>query len=242
MEAPREVIERIAKLLRLAEGEGATPNEAAVAAAKAAELMERHRIDRATVEADDDVGDVRAWEDEPVHEARSLEGWVAALAKGIADTQGCDVVVRSWAGLPTLGPRIHIVLVGREGDVAVARYLLVYLHRELRRLGRGEGWEFHAGAVACVLQRLRDRQRAVRVGASSTAIVRIDQRKEAVVKWMADQGYQRRKIRRAHDGGEFERGYVAGRGVPLHDAVGGEPSTPDALPRPAAELPERRRQ
>lgn len=48
-ETPDGMLKKIARLLALAEGEATNPNEAAVAASRAAELMERYQIGRAHV-------------------------------------------------------------------------------------------------------------------------------------------------------------------------------------------------
>ncbi len=230
---PREVLDRILKLLALAEGT-ASVHEAAVASGKAQEMMERYRLDRATLEAEVEDEPIHEWMDDPLTEGGAFVTWLGALAQGIARVNGCQVVVATGRDLQ--GPLVRIVLVGRATDVAVCRYLFAYLQREIDRLarealrlgrvtGRDGGQDFRAGAVGSVISRLDERRRAARVGASTTAIVKVDARDAAITRWMQEHRphcTQREIVRHAHSRSAFYRGVEAGAGIPLHDAVEGQ--------------------
>lgn len=170
-EQHEKVIAKVAKLLRLAEGKGTTPSEASNAAAAAQALMERHKITLALVDL---VGDEVRLDAQPLFCGSKIVHWRAGLAIGLAHLHQCQLLVRSATrGIPNSG---YTLLVGRESNMQVARYLYEYLTREIDRLAKDalkERWRpvpfsrvaradsrvwganFRRGAAYTVLQRLR---------------------------------------------------------------------------------------
>jgi hypothetical protein len=201
--ADPKTIERVQKLLRLAESSNV--HEAATAAARAQELMTRHRIDAAWVHAD--AAAIEDHRDRPLVTSVRLPRWRVMLAAAVAETNGCRVYVRRGASSS------HVVIVGTRDDAASVVTLDAHLCGELERLtrrlghGRGRRWctGFRLGAVATLARRLhearsrafsraRDEARAARDDTSSQALVRLDgalsrleAREQAVEKFMRDQ-------------------------------------------------------
>lgn len=146
-----EALSKIAKLLRLATSNN--PAESAAAAAKAQEIMERHKLT---------AGDLSL----PVESAEPIENfahdpidvkadrWRVYLLSAIAKLNQCKLYLS--------GPKL--CLIGRATDVGGARYIYSWLVREVERLAsrdcRGCGrtyWNnYRLGAVETVTKRLRE--------------------------------------------------------------------------------------
>jgi hypothetical protein len=233
-----KVIDRVLKLLRLAESSNV--HEAAVAAARAQALMERHRIDAAVLEAGEGPNardPVRDEPDAPLESGTRLPRWRLMLATTLAELGGCRAYLRHQ------GDGRRLVLVGTRDDAAAVRTLHVHLVAELDRLtrtlgrGRGRRWctGFRLGAVTTLCERLRAARRDARRQAQtdaarrladgeSTALVRLgaglqrlEARQREVDTWMAEHLDLRqrgpRTVRADADG--FERGRAAGHAVDL---------------------------
>jgi hypothetical protein len=176
-----QVTELLHKLQRLAERAG-TPAEAANAADRMAELMERYRISHLELEA---AGEAEA---DPIVEGEDILGcrgkvpeWRAQLIWGLAAANSARAV--SWPG----EGRMHVY--GRQSDVEAVGYMYAATAREIERLAN-EAWRavrrvswagartwknsFRLGAVHEIKKRLRE-GRAAREAARSergTALVR----------------------------------------------------------------------
>ncbi len=219
------VVAKVAALLQLAEGAGTTPAEAATAASVAQRLMDRHRLTRADLAEPNPVRHHL----EPVYRSSRLVSWRRVLVGGIARINGCRVMVRSAPGVRSME------LVGREGDVAVVRFLTAYLTREINRLARrgvaerlGDsrsarawGTSFRLAAVAEVVGRLERESQQSRTGAAQAALVRLGRDEQALdelVEKLAT-GTARWSTRGAQDSDGRAAGRSAGRGLPLRRAV-----------------------
>lgn len=147
-------------LLRLATS--SNPEEAAAAAAKAQELIDRHRLNIATAQLDE-AATVES--DEPIEDfshdplfpgERTLDRWKGHLSIVIAKLNQCFAYTNGGA----------VNLVGRASDVQTARYFISYLTAEIERLAnakcRGTSrsyWNnFRLGAAETVCQRLKDQR------------------------------------------------------------------------------------
>ncbi|TPV93706.1 MAG: DUF2786 domain-containing protein [Myxococcales bacterium FL481] len=157
-----KLLERVRKLLRLATSDNV--HEAANAAARAQELIDRHRIDaltRANLSRDpfDDTTVVEAI-DEPLECSKRLRKWKVFLATSLAPTQNCRVYV--------LEPRPpdkqqRLVPVGDPTDIAILAELYRFCVTQIECLTRahGEGqdrkWRegFRVGAAKTVVARLQ---------------------------------------------------------------------------------------
>jgi hypothetical protein len=174
------ILARIQKLLVLTDRAG-TPAEAANAAARAQELLFKHNLTLAQVEAHD--GHPAATY---ANETLTLDGgkfhiqWHRSLAGVLARNNFCRIVVYSGSS--------SIALVGLPDNIAVVTHLYGYLARELRQLAlaamrlhcpdprpaiQGQFVRtFCLGAVAEINRRLQaQRAKDTQASAASTALV-----------------------------------------------------------------------
>jgi hypothetical protein len=194
MSTREEVIQKIQKLLRLAQSDNI--HEAALAAAHAQRLMEEHRIEQASLDYEPDRESEEEVEDfsmkgAPLDAAdHSVSAWRGRLGVIVADSQQCKVYYIN------VGGRKEFHIIGRPTDVEAVRYLYAYLKREIERLcqrdGKGCGmvWrnQFRMGAVDTVTTMLREATDAERtkvveaVGEERALVVldRVEQRMVAV--------------------------------------------------------------
>jgi len=204
---------RIAKLLALAEGEGAAPGEVANAMAFAAALMEEHHIT-----ADDarqahaaagraeavefgkdhawtDGARLSAWESSLMHEVMSLTGTKCYYSQPTTVRTAVGTVAYDEKGQPrTARP---VTFYGEAGDVADAVALFnewratIAAMARLRWGGalRGDGAAYAEGFVSGMRQARRDRANAPNTTAlavRSAAIVKAKQ--DAASQWLTTQG------------------------------------------------------
>lgn len=165
-----EALQKAAKLLRLAESQN--PHEAALAAARAQELLDRYELDRATVELDAaDAEPAEAIVDfglrgggDPLALPPGVEintvgkTWPRRLASVLARANGCFI----YYGYADKH-RMDVHVVGRPSDVAKVRYLYTYLAGEVVRLARRDcvgassAWtrNYQVGVVDAIGEQLR---------------------------------------------------------------------------------------
>lgn len=228
MSTTKDVIEKVAKLLALATGQGTTPEEAATAAAAAQRLMLRHRIDQAEVEqvAADDPIDFASADGAPEGFIYQTRRWQLDLLKAIAGTNGCMPVI-------TRKERTGrwLQLVGRRSDLEICRYLWAYLSREIERLKaeHTRGWSqaqknhFCLGAAHTVGVALgrETAQASSADGATSGAMV-LSSRLEAARAWYFERqpGARFVRPRRVYvDAQSYGAGRAAGAGVSVRKGV-----------------------
>ncbi len=203
-----KIIDRIKKLMRLAESSNA--NEAANAAGQAQRLMEEHRIDQAVLDLGDEEPE---GDDEPIVDhgnapltvSGRMPQWKVSLSVALASANACRCYVGwKWDSAKHAHKRT-LCLVGRPSDVATVSYLFGYLSKEIDRLtrlnarGRGRTWanSYRLGAVAAIRKRLREANKEARDNArkrlegQTTALVKMDQalarldaRASAVDEWL----------------------------------------------------------
>lgn len=242
-----EAVSKAAKLLRLATSDN--PNEAALAAAKAQEIIDRFKLN-----ADALNGEPKADEpDEPIRNFENpLDGnpygkastWRLRLASALARANQCRVWTRGGAAM----------LVGRPSDAEAVRYLFAYLANEVDGLakrdaaGNGKAWanNFRLGAVEAIQAKLveqkKSTQESVKAEASARgggsaivlverAIQKIDAKDAATETWVKEnlQLRPRGATRTSYDSGAREAGRKAGREIRLGSARGGLTSGARAL-------------
>lgn len=233
--APEKILDRVGKLLRLAES--ANDNEAANAAAAAQRLMSEHSItiemlgdaDETDEGAVRDRGPMGQWD---ALEERRRSAWRWSLAWGIAKANGC----KPWRRIARNG-RLVQTFIGRESDGKTCAYLYRYLVIEIDRRaklhgGRGRSWilAYRKGIVTTLAKRLAnardeaaDRMRAA--ADTSTALVRVNDAiarieiaGEQAAVYMGDAGL---KYGRARASTVDSRGYAAGRADGRTVSLGG---------------------
>ena len=169
------VLERITKLLALSTS--SNEHEAAAAAAKAQELMFRHNLDLAQLQAGQ-AGSQDEYTTRVV-ELGALNSWRRSLIHVLAEHNFCKAV--AFVGTP------RVAIVGEPHNIALVEQLYAYLLRELLRLADA-GWlrakrrardtahqwkhGFQHGAVAAIAERLAEqRQQDEAATAESQALV-----------------------------------------------------------------------
>lgn len=179
-----EAMDKVEKLLRLAESDN--PNEAAAAAAQAQKILDRYEITKAMLEErgeeEPDDEEVAVFRESPLHSATkfNLDKWRTRLAGIIAEHNMCDVILST--GLT----QKHIVVVGRPSDVEKVRYIFDWMFSETERLckrdGRGQGrtWRnnYRHGVVDTIERKFDEAREEVieelKDGATSTALIKVD--------------------------------------------------------------------
>lgn len=174
--AESDALRRARKLLALAQSPN--PHEAAVAAARAQVLIERHRL-QVWLDAEAGGEDGEAIEDardEPLERSKRLRKWKVALAGAVAEANGCFAYTLT-------GPKERaLILVGRASDRASVAELYQWLVKRIEwlsaRHGEGESRKWHEafrfGVVSAVANRLREAKQEARESLEPGALVRVD--------------------------------------------------------------------
>lgn len=168
-----EALRKLKSLLRLAE-RGGTAAEAAVAASKAQEIMDRHEFGRTEISLDPEPEEgFRDFGNEPggwLDSTTKREHWREQLAIGLARLNGCHiyrsrVTIREGNRVKV---RFRVEIVGRPAQAETVRYLYGWLAREIvqlrERLAFGESprWKrsFCMGAALEVALIMEQRRRS----------------------------------------------------------------------------------
>lgn len=193
MDVPEKVLERIKKMLRMAEDARGNPNEAANAAAMAAKLMQKYNLDAASMILGDlegraDAGLVKEMGMRP-SEWSVMPGWMVSLSISVADLFDCKVRM-AWdyrQKSVNRKPYINVVFFGYKTDVQVCQWTFKYLVDQVMMYADGfqggklEKISFREGASNELRKRLgamlQEKKAAEKVVASSTALVVIKQQK-----------------------------------------------------------------
>lgn len=223
-------VSKAARLLRLAQSDN--PHEAALAAAKAQEIIERYKL----TGMDLNLESTREENNEPVREFQApldeggavVATWKMRLAMAIARVNQCQVYSQGGA----------IKIVGRASDAEAVRYLYAFVVREVDRLtlrdakGNGRTWanNFRIGCVETVARALNDqrdatvnavKKEAEVSGGSAIVLVqnslaRIEKRTEETEAWVkSNLKLRSRSVRFSQDAGAREAGRKAGREISL---------------------------
>lgn len=232
-----KIIDRVRKLLALANSTNA--HEAATAAAAAQSLMSAHRIAAAECEAPEasDIG---------LHDSvslgrRRLDQWRWQMAWGVCKPNGC-VPTTVWGS----DDRLVLCFVGHAPDAQAARYLWEYLVREIDRLAKAEALElrqmggapanwrtwynsFRMGAVMAVSVRLLRTAKQAQHSASSQAIARLDDHEAQAREFAREKlgvTYSDAKLSDNLSSDGFDAGRDAGARIPLSAGPGRELAPP----------------
>ncbi len=123
-----KAVDRIRKLLRLAENAGSV-SEAKTAAAQAAALMAKHGIESVEEEREDSVTDNRDLVVD-VSKGKRVAGWKWMLAWFVGEIATCKPYrLHRMMGTKIVGT--VIAFIGRRSDAEMASYVLQYLLTEL---------------------------------------------------------------------------------------------------------------
>lgn len=183
------ILDRISKLMNMAErGDGP---EAELASQRAAEMMAKHQIEAADIQARRGISDVptivkgRIDNEESAPRALRHNVWKSMLAHVVAIGMGGKM----WRS--TFIDKTHkVMMFGTPDAIASARYLYMALERQLERMvrrylretgGRGpQGNAFLQGAVARIGQRFAEGREAAMTTASSMALTIVNRTDAAI--------------------------------------------------------------
>jgi hypothetical protein len=153
------VLDRVRKLLRLASDERGNEHEAALAARRAAEIMEQHGLSTAVVEAGGGVGEGRTAREEGGI-ARGRAPWMPELMRAVAESCFCLCEVEFVTPPGDRQLRMVFRMFGRESAVAGAFALADYLKQTIWRLSNEAGVErphyFRSGCAERLGERVRE--------------------------------------------------------------------------------------
>ena len=239
MAEPR-ILDKIEKLLRLSRS--SNEHEAALAAARAAELMLEHQIS----EAELGQGEALQIVDEPMEAGKALRSWRAIILIGLVEEFGCRsfkqvdrvVGIHKLTGervsVKKVGVSLHVL--GRPDDVACVRYVFLYLVAEVKRLaattwregrravagGSIRKWHesFRLGAAFVIRDRirgLRSRRLEEAAAAGCKALMVVREHDAAVQAAYDALQLESRDVRRVgpSDLDGYYRGAAAGRAIDL---------------------------
>jgi len=198
-----DVLDKVRKLLALASNKGATPDEAATAAARAAEIMARHEVEEAELEAGGRSTEPReAVGEADLEELRRADAWRGALAHAVCKAHGCEVYLANRRDLFHGTRTCAIRVVGKPTQTAAVKVLYGFLSREIERLAVGrcasrrETWvngrtwanSFRLGCVSAIRDRLqaqtRAEEQARRETVSCTALAVIDRGRQEIEQYV----------------------------------------------------------
>ena len=231
-----DVLDKVRKLLKLAESPNA--NEAASAAAKAQQLIDEYNlsaellaIETNTETADEPIENF-LHKGAPLDSGSQFPRWKSSLALHVAKANACRVYMCGR----------NLALVGRASDAEVVRYLYAYLIHEIERLcakdGRGAGriWRnnYRLGVVDTIKVKLQDQKKKFTENLRNSqpqnsqalikvdqALVRLEAKSQSVDRWVT-QNLRLRKSRSSHtqDLGARFLGQKAGESISLNRARG----------------------
>ena len=215
-----KLLDRVRKLLALAE----SPNvhEAAAAAARAQAIIEEHRLqsildrERAEEALQEGLDDGR---DQPLEAARRIRKWKSFLAARLAELNGCVAYTAGARGDQKL------LLAGHPDDRAAVLEIWSWLVHRIETLsathgpGQDRRWHdaFRIGAAETVAAGMAASRAGARAKLGATALVRVEpalaRRTEAVRAYARERLHLRQGRGLRVDADGYARGQVAGRDV-----------------------------
>ena len=202
MDNKASILLKIRKLLSLSNSDNV--NEAALAAARAQELMDKYGIEKAQAEIQtgfedpEEKEDIKNFSEIPegwVDTSQKMTKWKIHLFCGIAKYNSC----KGFSSYRGQGRSIEVI--GRPSDVETTRYMYTYIMKEICNLrnknsrGLGKTWSnnFCIGAVQGILERINESRNHMRAKmavdaqrAGGTALMVLDKAIAKVDKKLAD--------------------------------------------------------
>lgn len=130
-----KIIEKVKKLLELSRS--TNENEAALAAIRAREILDKYNLQMKEIETHD-----KGMKEKSLNAAKNhVPKWMADLGMTVARNYNCYLTISHKAGI--------IDFYGTDNELAVAEYTFVYLRGELERLAK-ENHEVNKGRMGSV--------------------------------------------------------------------------------------------
>ena len=234
-EEKESVLKRIQKLLQMSTENGASENEAMLAADKAQKLLQEHNLSIADIKDDSQV---EPMESEDVEVDRDL--WKGYIRNATAKLYFCSTY--SIMKLDTHYKRVKVVtFVGRKSNRMVATEMCKYFINTVERLADEEFREvpgsraainkmahaFKQGAASKLSSRLRKRYEEIAPeyipqGNPDGLPVLYKNEQMAITKWLEDQGIRLRSAKSSmsiRDRVAYSRGSEKGNGIGINTQI-----------------------
>ena len=234
-EEKESVLNRIQKLLKMSTENGASENEAMLAADKAQKLLQEHNLSIADIKDDSQV---EPMESEDVEVDRDL--WKGYIRNATAKLYFCSTY--STMKLDTHYKRVKVItFVGRKSNRMVATEMCKYFINTVNRLADEEFREvpgsrasinkmahaFKQGAASKLSSRLRKRYEEIAPeyipqGNPDGLPVLYKNEQMAITKWLEDQGIRLRSAKSSmsiRDRVAYSRGSEKGNGIGINTQI-----------------------
>jgi len=227
----KSIIEKIQKLQKLATS--SNPNEAAAAAAKANDLIDKYRLEEADISVDSPESDPMQCDTDPIYVSGRITQWKVSLIQVLAMHYG----VSNFNNIDLSSGRkvSNYKLCGRKSDIAIVRYMFGWLANECQRLSdlyaRGNGKVYCAsyqnGFVSGISEQLKKSREQIKLTADSSAMVKLDSRYTESYNFMMENNnlrVVRSKSAGQTDANGFSAGRTKGESIPLNKGLNGSSS------------------
>ncbi|MFI0609893.1 MAG: DUF2786 domain-containing protein [Anaerolineae bacterium] len=240
MTTPDSILSKIKKLQALTTDRGATPEEAATAAAKAQALLFEHNLSQCDVDTKEQAGPDPYGKVETTLEGanRNTVTWRRTLLYTIAKHNFCTAI--------TLPNQTKMIVIGKRSNVETVLYLNHILVREIERLAVEAGRtvlsnraaymvSFCRGAVSTIHKRLQEQQQAstqqattysgtgndARANSNAVALRTLSEELNKAVCHFYPSGLRTSTVRsRVGSMDGYRSGQQAGAGISMHRGVG----------------------
>ena len=234
-EEKESVLKRIQKLLKMSTENGASENEAMLAADKAQKLLQEHNLSIADLKDEDQV---EPMDSEDVEVDRDL--WKSYIRNATAKLYFCKTY--TTMKLDTRYKRVKVItFVGRKSNRMVATEMCKYFINTVERLADEEFREvpgsraainkmahaFKQGAASKLSSRLNDRYNEIAPeyipqGNPDGLPVLYKNEQMAITKWLEDQGIRLRSAKSSmsiRDRVAYSRGSEKGNGIGINTQI-----------------------
>ena len=223
------IIEKVQKLLALSSSKNA--NEAAAATLAANRLIDKYRLSEIDLESKGSTTAEPIEDDHSyIYETGRVNPWKYKLVTVLASHYGLAHFNDNNFSTGRKVSRFR--LIGRRSDITIAKYMFNWLAAECQRLAdleaKGKGHIYVAsycfGFVNGIAEQLKISRKEVQVGATQSAIVKMDDRGIEAKKWM-DEHFNlhtpKTKLQSRIDSNAFNQGKLKGERFHLGATMSG---------------------
>lgn len=223
------VIEKVQKLLALAQSSSA--HEAAAALGAANKLIDQYRLSEHDIAVEHNESDPIIEDDSYIYETGRVTPWKNTLIYVLSNHYGVANFNDNY--FPEGRKVSRFKLVGRTSDIHIVRYMFAWLMTECQRLadaqvkGRGRVVvaSYCEGFVAGLAAQLQISRKEAQQNASSEAIIKLDSRLQESRNFMYQKYSNMKKVTtKSHsqrDLSAFVAGQQQGKNIHLGSALGG---------------------
>jgi hypothetical protein len=225
-----EVISKIRKLFELSNSPN--ENEAALAAAKARELLSKHNLSMADLPTDK-MDQAFTVIQASAQAGKVLRHWVKGLLIHVARGFDCEHLIQRSHGTNPL-----LTFIGTAADAEAALYTFEFLHRKLHQFvelalpqlrRENRGWPaaslryaYLEGAVVRIGEKFEERARQIKDAERKVSTALIVVKERAIKDYMAERFadiYVEKSKKRTVSAGAFEKGYRDGDRLDLRPGM-----------------------